>query len=179
MRVANRTFILLVLLSTAYGCSSIRHDQINNQQHFRLNQGIYVPEPEEWSLDNLKPDEGAVLIDGVDTEVSIDMRASGQGWYEIWLSHDNNQAEPYEIIITVQDGDDVAAFVTPKWSVPVQGFNEEIVITLYAVHKTETGKTVSRTLLKQFKRRYDLICNKNEFKPILFVKKLLNCCREY
>lgn len=176
--MADRAFILLVLLSTVYGCSSIRHDQLNTQQYSRLAQDVYIPEPEEWSLGNFRPEEGVVLIDGVDAEITIDMRASGHGWYEIWLTHDNNQTEPYEILITEQDGDDVAAFVTPKWSIPVHGLNEEIIITLYAVHKTEAGKTVTRTLLKQYKRRYDLICNQNEFKPILFVKKLLNCCRD-
>ncbi|MEW8692651.1 MAG: hypothetical protein AB2535_16425 [Candidatus Thiodiazotropha endolucinida] len=176
--MADRAFILLLLISSVYGCSSIRHGQLNDQQYSRFAQDIYIPEPEEWSLDNFRPDEGVVLVDGVDAEISIDMRASGHGWYEIRLSHDNNQAEPYEILITAEDGDDIGVFVTPKWSVPVYGLNEEIIITLYAVHKTKAGKTVTRTLLKQYKRRYDLICNQNEFMPVLFVKKLLKFCRE-
>jgi len=124
-----RVFISALLLVAISGCGSIHPNQVNQQPNSRFTQRVYVPSPEEWSLDNFRPDEGTILVDGLDTEIAIDMRASGRGWYEIRLSHDNKPTAPYEIEIKEDGTTDVQALLTPKWLIPVHGLSEEIIIT--------------------------------------------------
>ena len=130
-----------------------------------------------WALDTLKPAEEPALIQGFTIPVSIRFDASGNGNYELGLSANGKGFRPFKLEIL--QGPGVADFSgTISWFLKVKGKKEteNVTVSLFGIQKTATGKTEIKTLLKQFNRKYDVVCDKKTWRLLLFIKRHLGLC---
>ena len=165
------SFLILI----ASGCASTRAPNVIRQKSTILTLAPSLAPSSTWALENLRPDEGTILIDGRTIPISIDMEASGDGHYALLLSADGKQFKPY-VLRMVQGTGEIGFSGNITWSLKVKGQSETVTVALYRIEETELGKTEVRTLLKQFRRKYDVVCDEEECAIILFSKKLLRFC---
>jgi hypothetical protein len=163
----------------ASGCASTRAPQVVQKTSKRLSLTPSHTPSSTWGLENLRPTEKTVLVDGQRAPISIDMEAAGDGHYVLLLSADRKQYKPFELWMAHGPGGiiDFAGEIT--WFVKVKGRNETLSVTvaLYDVEESESRKTETRTLLRQFRRNYNVVCHQEECAIVLFFKKLFRFCK--
>lgn len=112
-----------------------------------------------WVLDSLSPEENIVLRKGSTIPISIYMGASGEGNYILKFKTDRRKYRPFVLKIVRGSGEiDFSGRIS--WHLIAKGKDENITIALYQIERTESGKTEVLTLLKQFRRKYDVQNNK-------------------
>ena len=167
MAIAACSFLIVI----GCGCASIRAPKV-----IRLNSTALPRVPTStWALENLRPDEQTVLIDGRTIPISIDMEASGDGHYALLLSADGKRFRPFVLRLLPGTGEaDFSGNIT--WFLKVKGKSEAVTVGLYHIEETKSGKTEVRTLLKQFRRKYDVVCDEEAWAVILFFKRRFGFC---
>ena len=162
----------------ASGCASRRAPDVLRHEPTLLGTSLSPPASSTWGLENLRPEGRTVLIDGQRIPIAIDMKASGDGQYALQLSANQKQYRPFELR-TQQGTGEIDFSGEISWLVKVKGKNETVIITvgLYRVEEERSKKTEVRTLLRQFKRQYDVMCNEKECAVILFFKRIFRSCR--
>ena len=128
-----------------------------------------------WQLENLKPDEGTIFIDGRTIPVSIDLKVSGNGHYALALSATNEKFRPF-LLQTDQGAGTMNFSGTITWYYDVSGTSDTVQMALYEVDESESGETEIKTLLKHFRRKYQVVCDKDQFFLILMLKRLFGLC---
>lgn len=156
------------------GCSSERTPHVSRQGSQAVSLSDVHVAGGAWTLDSLRPVGETVLIDGQTTPISIDMTASGNGHYVLQLSANGKRFRPF--LVRMQQGPgqiDFSGQIT--WFLKAKGKSENIILGLYSIEETDAGKTEVTTLLKQFSRKYDVVCNEKKCAIILFFQKHLFC----
>jgi hypothetical protein len=134
-----------------------------------------------WALANLKPDEKTIFIDGTSVPFSVDMnvadRAGSTSQYALVFSIPRKAFRPF-LIKTMGGSGEIMFCGTVTWFASVSGINETATMALYHVERSESGRTETKTLLKQIRTTYQVVCNKDEFILIIALKKLFGRCTE-
>ena len=132
-----------------------------------------------WTLENLKPVETTVLIEGTTAPVSIELKLSGptssNNKYLLQFSTPKNHFHPFSIE-TAGVGGELDFSGTVTWFLDVSGISETITMALYRVDRSESGRTVTKTLVKDITRTYQVICNEDDFFLLLALKRLFCLC---
>ena len=162
------------LIGITYGCSSLRAPLVIRSD---LN-GAAIPEngssSATWALDSLRPGENTVLTDGQTIPISIDLAAVGDGIYLVQLSANGKPFRPFKLTMVKGPGQiQFSGRIT--WFPKIRGKSETIIVGLYRVEEIRSGKTEVTSLLKQFKRSYDVVCNEQACAITVFLKKHLFC----
>lgn len=167
--------ISIIMLLTACGCATQRAPVFSSSTPSRVPASTIADDKSSWVLDSLRPDEQTTLVEGQTTPISVHMAASGNGHYMIKMEANKKQFRPFFIEIAHGVGEaDFSGKMT--WFVKPKKRNEEVVVSLYCIEEDDSGKIQHYTLLKQCKRRYSVICNKQEFAVLLLIKVLFRLC---
>ena len=157
------------------GCVSGRPPSVIKHNTSMLSPGVsYTPAP-TWTFENLKPDEKETLTDGTTIPFSVDLKGSGDAKYVVTFT--SNRKELHPSILEVKQGlGEIEFSETITWLVHLSGKNETAIVALYRIEESESGKTQVRTLVKQIRRQYSVVCDKNKNIVILFLKELFDLC---
>jgi hypothetical protein len=168
--------VFLFFILTASACATRRAPVFTSQKPAVLAASHSIDSVSSWVLDSLRPDEQTVLTEGRTVAVSIHMRASGNGHYIVRLEANKKRFRPFDIEIARGPGeDDFSGKMT--WFVKARKRNEDVVVSVYRIEDDDAGKAQKTVLLKQFKRRYAVVCDKHKSAITLLIKKLFRLCR--
>jgi hypothetical protein len=129
-----------------------------------------------WALGNLKPDESTILVQGKTIPFSVDMKVSGAAQYALTFSSDKKQLHPF-LIRTIPGPGEIEFSGTITWFQHVSGGSENVTIALYEIKRSKSSKTEVKTLVKQIRRNYLVVCNKNDYTIVLLIKKIFGICK--
>ena len=175
-----RQLIAACALFGLCGCESLATSAPSVTLHNNV-AGQNVPVQGEsltWALEDLKPQEGTVLTDGTQVPFSIDVRLSGpvgNDKYTVEFATSHEKSHPF-VVQTVGEAGEIDYSSTTTWFTRVYGTGETVTAALYDIDQTVSGRTVTKTLLKQVTRNYTIICDEREFVVILEIKKIFGLC---
>lgn len=133
-----------------------------------------------WQLDDLRPDESAVLIDGKTVPFSIEFKLHGPinnlSEFQIRFSTSHRRFHPFVVKTTGSEGE-LAFESTITWFSPVSGITDSARVALYRVQRSQSGKTVAKTLLAEIRRTYGLACDPGRFFLTGAIRRWLGLCR--
>ena len=95
--------------------------------------------------------------------------------YVLEFSTPSRKLHPF-ILETVGGAGDLDFAGTISWLVRVSGTSETVTMALYRVDTSESGNTVTKTLVQKVSRTYKVVCNKHECIIMLTLKRLLGLC---
>jgi hypothetical protein len=98
------------------------------------------------------------------------------GQYVLQFSTSREDRHPF-VIQTVGGGGELDFGGTVTWFSRVFGTSENVTMALYYMDRSESGQTVTKTLLQQVGRTYQIVCNKDEFVVALALKRLFGLCK--
>jgi len=169
--------IYIFLVTLICGCASQHDAHVTRQSLPGIKFGATQDSSSKWALDTLAPKENTLLINGQTDSVSIHMAASGDGNYLLEMSANGKRFRPFKLKIAQGLGKaDFSEIDT--WFVKIRGKrkSETVTVSLYGIEESASGKIEVRTLLKQFKRRYDVVCDNKQWKMLLFFERHLGFC---
>jgi hypothetical protein len=165
-----------IVMLAACGCVSTRAPSVVRHR-FTTPHTARADRPQsEWALDNLRPSESTVLVDGQTVPISIDMKVSGTSQYALTMSACRKTFHPF-LIRTWQGLGEIQFSGTVTWFLDVRGTCENVTVALYRIENSDSGKTKVKTLVKEIRREYPVVCDENEWPIMLALKKLLGLCR--
>jgi hypothetical protein len=80
------------------------------------------------------------------------------------------------LIGIVQGAGETTFSGTITWFLKARGKSENVTVSLYRIEESESDKTKAHTLLKQFRRKYDVVCDNKECVILLFLKRHFGLC---
>jgi hypothetical protein len=162
------------------GCGALPTNAPSVYRH-SIAHNVIGPTPTKAStcaIDNLKPDETTILTDGKKTSVSIDMTLSepiSAAKYVLEFSAGDHKWDPF-IITTVGENGELEFSGTVSWYLRVYGESATVDMALYEVDQSDSGRTVTKTLVQEIRRTYQIECNKDECAMVLALKRWLGLC---
>ncbi|WP_072366526.1 hypothetical protein [Chitinophaga sancti] len=105
-------------------------------------------------MDDLSPDENTVLIRRKATPISIHFEAAGNGYYILELHANRGKVRPF-ILNLIGTTEEITSSVDIRWFIKPNRKTETVVIRLYLIEETKFGKTSIKTLLKEYRRKYN------------------------
>ena len=157
------------------GCSSERAPSFIKQEIQGLKLQASGDSTATWALDSLRPAELTVLVHGQTNAVSVAMVATCSGNYrlELWANGKRFRAFKLLLIQTALSQTKFSGKVS--WFLKVRGKTETVIVRLYKIEEMPDGDTQIKTLLKEIKRNYNVVCNNHEPAIILFLQKHVFC----
>ena len=121
-----------------------------------------VPGPDvTWTVTNLMPDETAVLVDGHEQTVSIDAAVKGipldGARYELRLQTSHERFRPFKITTTGNGEGELDFSGTISWPIRITGSAESVVVSLYRLVNSASGRTIEQLLLHSISRSYPVV----------------------
>lgn len=113
------------------------------------------PISQTWVLDSLKPDENTPFTRGRKVQVSIYLKVTGEGHYVVEFQAGKKKLRPF-VLRTVEGAGELKFSGHLSWFFKAAGSAEEIIVSLYQIECSPSRKTEIKTLLKQYKRRYNV-----------------------
>lgn len=172
-------FLISLTLLSACGSLSAVHPSITPTS--TPEHGATWPQHQDltWSLENLSPAETVILVDGKSTPISIDLKVwgytGGKDKYVLQLSTSRGHLHPF-LIETIGSGGEFSFSGNITWYLNASGTRETVAMRLYRVDRSYLDRTVVKTLLKEFRRTYQVVCNEDDFHLLLLLKSLLGQC---
>lgn len=156
---------LCYLIIMNCSCASSYASQIINFKDENIEVSDFRFDSSIWRLDSLWPSEKAILFKRQITPISVYMEAHGDCYYILQLSANGKKFNPFIIRMSRGGGAiDFSGHIT--WYIKVKSRAENIIISLYRIEETDLCKTQVITLIKQFRRRYNVIKHKKSLRNI-------------
>ena len=159
----------------ACGCGSIRSPSVVQHSLSTLITELSHTPDSMWAIENLRPEDKAILIEGRTIPFSIDMKVSGDGQYALTFSSDKKEFRPF-LIRTIKGHGEVDFSGTITWFAHVSGKSEIVTVALYHIEESDSSETEVKTLVKQIRRKYLMVCDKNQWIVMLLLKKTFGMC---
>lgn len=130
-------------------------------------------------MSNFTPGGSAVLTDGVVQPISVDvdLRQTTSGAVEYWLflMTKHQYYHPFRVTLLNQEGrSEFHATVT--WFAKSRGRMQVATLGLYKREPVEGDDNNVFISLDAMQNRYVVVCNKSEFPPSLFFKRMIKYC---
>lgn len=159
VRKTSLAISLCYLVITACSCASSYAPQIIYYNHKNIGLRAFSFDSLTCKLDSLKPSENKNLTKRKIVPISIFMEAHGDCYYILYLSANRKRFRPFVLRMSQGLGAiDFSGYIT--WYIKVKGRFENITISLYRIEETDLCKTRVMTLIKQFRRTYNVIKHK-------------------